>query len=171
MNKLTGKTLGCFFLFFLFIFPSLASGDNLKKIVLDNGLTVLINEMPSCPMAAVYAWIKTGSANEGKYVGSGITHFVEHMLFKGTARRGAGVIPDEAHAMGGSINASTSRDFTVFTLSIPRDNFSKGLDLISDMVQHAAFDPQEVERERRLGRRLGEHPVLRNLDVPVSVHC
>jgi zinc protease len=119
-----------------------------KKYVLDNGLTVLINEMPASPMTAVYAWVKTGSANEGKFAGSGITHFVEHMLFKGTERRGVGVISDEAKAIGGAINASTSHDFTVFTLSVPRERFVPGLDLVADMVQHAVFDPQEVERER-----------------------
>lgn len=53
------------------------------KTKLDNGMTVIINELPSSPMVALYAWVNTGSAVEGKYLGSGVTHFVEHMLFKG----------------------------------------------------------------------------------------
>ena len=133
---------------FAFISSAGAAEGRFSRYVLDNGLTVLVNEMPASPMVAVDVWVKTGSANEGVHIGSGITHFVEHMLFKGTARRGVGVISDEARAMGGSINASTSHDFTVFTLSVPRVNFSLGLDLIADMVRNPAFDPAEVERER-----------------------
>jgi len=129
--------------------PSFADNQP-YKIKLDNGMTVVINELPSSPMVALYAWVNTGSVMEGKYLGSGVTHFVEHMLFKGTARRGPGEIPDEAKAMGGVINASTGYDNTVFTLSVPKENFAKGLDLISDMVQNAAFDPKEVEREREV---------------------
>jgi zinc protease len=90
----------------LFAFPVQADEQPFKT-KLENGLTVVINEMPNSPMAAIYVWVNTGSAVEGKYLGSGVTHFVEHMLFKGTARRGPGVIPDEAKAMGGVINAST----------------------------------------------------------------
>ncbi|MBF0122839.1 MAG: insulinase family protein [Candidatus Omnitrophica bacterium] len=130
---------------------SLSAGDiSTKKVKLDNGLTLIVNEMPSSPVIAIYAWVKTGSANEGKYIGSGVTHFLEHMIFKGTASRGPGVIPDEAKAMGGIINAATGYDYTVFTLSIPKENFSKGLDLISDMMQSAVIDPLELEREREV---------------------
>ena len=137
--------------FFFFIAGSLCADEiSTKKVKLDNGMTLIVNEMPSSPVIAIYAWVKTGAANEGKYMGSGVTHCVEHMIFKGTARRGPGVIPDEAKAMGGSINASTGHDYTVFTLSIPKENFAKGLDLISDMMQNAAIDPKELEREREV---------------------
>lgn len=121
-----------------------------KEAKLDNGMTVVINEMPSSPVVAIHAWVKTGSASEGKYIGSGVTHFLEHMLFKGTKRRGVGAVPAEAKAMGGSINAGTGHDHTVFTLSVPRENFSRGLDLIADMVQNATIDPGELEREREV---------------------
>lgn len=129
--------------------PSVAAVQS-KRFTLDNGLTIIVNEMPSTPVAAVYAWVRTGSANEGKYLGSGITHFVEHMIFKGTARRAPGAIPDEVRSMGGYINASTGQDFTVFTLSVPRDKFVQGADLIADMMRNAAFDTREVEREREV---------------------
>lgn len=133
----------------LVLIPSAGAQENhFYKYVLDNGLTVLVNEIPSSALVAVDVWVKTGSANEGKYIGSGITHFVEHMLFKGTTRRGVGVISDEARAMGGSINASTSHDFTAFTLSLPKDRLDKGLDLIADMIRNPVFDPAETERER-----------------------
>lgn len=135
---------------FLVAAPLFAEGAPPQKIRLDNGLTVIVSEMPASPVTAVFAWVKTGAANEGKYIGSGITHFLEHMIFKGTSSRGPGVIPDEAKAMGGSINASTGHDYTVFTLDIPAENFSKGLELISDMMQNAAMDPLELEREREV---------------------
>ncbi len=121
---------------------------SVEKFTLDNGLTVLVSEMPSSPVAAVYAWVKTGSANEGKFAASGITHFVEHMVFKGTARRAAGVIPEEARAMGGYINASTGYDHTAYILSVPREKLDHALDLVADMVMNPAFDAAELERER-----------------------
>ena len=128
---------------------STASAD-VKSFTLDNGLTVLVTEMPSSPVAAVYVWVKTGAANEGKFIGSGITHFVEHMVFKGTARRAAGVIPEEARAMGGYINASTGYDHTSYILSVPPEKLSGAFDLLSDMVMKPSFDPVELEREREV---------------------
>ncbi|MFH0754489.1 MAG: pitrilysin family protein [Candidatus Omnitrophota bacterium] len=121
-----------------------------RAFTLDNGMTVLVSEMPSSPMAAINLFVKTGSANEGRFMGSGITHFVEHMLFKGTDRRGPGIIPQEAKAMGGYINASTGYDHTSYILSVPHQNFSQALDLISDMVTNPAFDAVELEREREV---------------------
>lgn len=121
-----------------------------QKYTLDNGMTVLVNEMPSSPMAAIDLWVKTGSANEGRFMNSGITHFVEHMLFKGTPRRPAGVIPEEARAMGGYINASTGHDQTDYVLSVPRENLPQAVDLLSDMLMNPAFDPAELEKEREV---------------------
>ena len=129
----------------LFSSPVLAAT---QKFVLDNGLTVLVNEMPSSPMAAIDLGVNTGSANEGRFMASGITHFVEHMLFKGTARRPSGTIPEEARAMGGYINASTGYDQTDYVLSVPRENLAKALDLLSDMVMNPSFDAVELEKER-----------------------
>jgi zinc protease len=121
-----------------------------QKHVLDNGMTVLVNEMPSSPMAAINLSVKTGSANEGRFMASGITHFVEHMLFKGTPKRPAGVIPEEARAMGGYINASTGYDHTDYVLSVPRAELPKALDLLSDMLMNPSFDPAELEKERQV---------------------
>jgi zinc protease len=140
---------GLFFVLYACISPAAAEVVS-KKYMLENGLTVIINEMPSTQQAAIYVWIKTGSANEGKFQNSGITHFIEHMLFKGTEKRGTGIIPQEARSIGGIINASTSYDFTVYTLNLPRENFSAGLDLMADMVTNPVFDPAELEKEREV---------------------
>ncbi|HOW36560.1 MAG TPA: pitrilysin family protein [Candidatus Omnitrophota bacterium] len=119
-----------------------------SKHILDNGMTVLISEMPSTPVVAVQALVKSGSANEGQYLGCGITHFIEHMLFKGTQKRGPGQISKEVKSLGGIINASTSFDYTYFTIELPRESWGRAVDILSDMLMDAAFDPQEVQRER-----------------------
>lgn len=138
--------------FFISIVDVLAANEpaGATKVVLDNGLTVIINEMPACPVASVYWWVKTGSANEGKYFASGVTHFVEHMLFKGTKRRGPGVIPDDARKIGGSINASTGYDHTEYHITVPKENFRQGLDIMADMVTKPLFDAKELESEREV---------------------
>ncbi len=121
-----------------------------EKHVLPNGLTVLLTEMPASHSVSLYALVKTGSALEGAFVGAGMTHFIEHMLFKGTDKRQVGDISGEIQALGGGINASTSFDYTVYTVTVPADGFDKALDILSDMLCHAKFDPEEVEKEREV---------------------
>lgn len=121
-----------------------------QKFVLDNGLTVLISEMPGSQTVSVFAFVKTGSATEGKYTGTGISHFMEHMLFKGTDKRGVGQISKEVQALGGEINASTSFDETMYTISLPAGAFEQGLDIISDMLTHSRFDPKQIDKEREV---------------------
>lgn len=146
------KKKGLFFLSIalLFSFPlsAIASQRTAQKHVLDNGMTVLIQEMPASSVVAVYALVKTGSATEGKYLGSGISHFVEHMLFKGTQKRAVGEISKEVRALGGIINASTSFDYTTYYIELPQGLFDEALDIIVDMLMNSTFDPKEVEKER-----------------------
>lgn len=139
-------------LFMMLVCPSFvwAAGGGTHRHVLDNGMVVLISEMPQSPTVAIYALVKTGSATEGKYLGMGISHFVEHMLFKGTKKRAVGVIPSEVKALGGTINASTSYDCTIYTLDVPTASFAQGFDIISDMVMNSKFDPSEVSKEREV---------------------
>ena len=136
----------------MFLCPSFAraAGGGTYRHVLDNGMVVLVSEMPQSPMVSVYALVKTGSATEGKYLGTGISHFVEHMLFKGTKKRAVGVIASEVKALGGTINASTSYDCTIYTLDVPYASFAQGFDIISDMVMNSKFDPSEVSKEREV---------------------
>ncbi|MFA5260162.1 MAG: pitrilysin family protein, partial [Candidatus Omnitrophota bacterium] len=121
-----------------------------QKHVLDNGLTVLVTEMPASHSVSLYAMIKTGSVMEGDFLGAGMTHFIEHMLFKGTEKRAVGDISGEIQAMGGSINASTSFDYTVYTITVPAPAFDKALDVLADMLMNARFEPEEVEKEREV---------------------
>lgn len=121
-----------------------------EKTILDNGLTVLIEPMPSSEVVSIYAYVRAGSATEGKYLGTGISHFVEHMLFKGTAKRAVGAVAKEVKAYGGNINASTSLDYTMYTLDMPKGKLKEGLDIISDMLFNSSFDPLQVEKERQV---------------------
>ncbi len=126
------------------------AAPSVEKFILDNDLTVLVQSMPSNEVISIYAYVKTGSATEGKYMGTGISHFVEHLLFKGTSKRPVGVIPQEIKALGGVINASTSLDYTVYTLDLPKGTFQAGLDILSDMLMNSVFDPAETEKERQV---------------------
>ena len=121
-----------------------------SKQILNNGLTVLVTEMPVTPVVSVYALVKTGSATEGEFLGTGISHFFEHMLFKGTKTRAVGQIATQIQAVGGSINASTGKDYTIYTITVPYDAFDLALDILADMLMNSSMDPQEVEKERQV---------------------
>lgn len=137
--------------FLLFLNPThLFAALDIQKTVLDNGLTVLVTPMPSSEVVSVYAYVKIGAATEGKFLGAGVSHFVEHMLFKGTKRRLVGEIAKEVKSLGGTINASTDLDFTMYTLDLPKSKLKQGIDIIADMIQNSTFDKEEVERERNV---------------------
>ncbi len=154
--------LRLFFITLLFLTEPLWADQEpaITTDVLDNGLTVLYQHMPSSEVASIYAYVKTGSATEGRFLGTGISHFVEHMLFKGTDRRDVGVIPSEVKSLGGHINASTSLDYTVYTLDLPAISIDQGIDIISDMIMNSKFDPQQVIKESEVIR--GELRLIRD---------
>ncbi|MBP9854066.1 MAG: insulinase family protein [Candidatus Omnitrophica bacterium] len=140
---------------FLFIFVFFCSRVDayepiVSRHVLDNGLTVVIQEMPNNPMVSVYMLVKAGSATEGKYLGCGLSHFLEHMLFKGTERRKPGEIAAEIQAVGGNLNASTSMDYTIYTINVPYEEFNVGLDVLTDMIMNSTLNHQEVQKEREV---------------------
>lgn len=143
------KYFGFVFLWLSVLIAPVAAQDA-SKHVLDNGLTVIIKPMPGNPMVSVYGLIKAGSATEGKYLGSGLSHFLEHMLFKGTQSRGVGEIGRAIQAAGGSINAQTSYDYTMFTITVPRDAMNTAVELLSDALFHSSLDPVELEKERQV---------------------
>ncbi len=116
------------------------------KTTLDNGLTVILEEDHSAKVAAFQMWVRVGSADESADE-AGIAHVFEHMLFKGTEKRGIGEIAREVEGSGGYINAYTSYDNTVYHLVVDSSHFSTGLDIISDAVQNSSFDPDELDKE------------------------
>jgi zinc protease len=119
-----------------------------QKQVLDNGLTVLMTEMPQSPMVSVYALVKAGAATEGEFLGAGISHFLEHMLFKGTEKRTSEEIPQAIQSVGGTINAQTGQDYAMYTISVPHESFDVALDVLTDMVMHSTIDEADFVKER-----------------------
>jgi zinc protease len=113
---------------------------------LPNGLDVLLRETHSAPVAEIQIWCKVGSADEAPGE-EGLAHFHEHMLFKGTERRGLGEIAGEVEGVGGRINAYTSFDQTVYYATLPSAEVGTGIDVLADALQHSIFDPDEVSRE------------------------
>jgi len=113
---------------------------------LPNGLTLLVEENHAAPVVAIQVWVRVGSADE-RADEAGLAHLHEHMLFKGTARRGPGEIARTIESCGGEINAWTSFDQTVYHVVLGSRFFAEGMDVLADAVTSAAFDPGELERE------------------------
>ncbi len=124
-------------------------GTGIEMITLDNGLKVILKPDHRSRVTAVQMWVNVGGADESDDE-AGISHVVEHMLFKGTEKRGVGEIAREIESVGGDINAYTSDDETVFHLVVPSSHTDLGLDIISDMIQHSKFDPHEFAKEKEV---------------------
>ena len=119
------------------------------SVKLENGMTVILKENRSVPVVALQAWVKVGSADESDDK-AGICHLIEHMLFKGTEKRGVGEIAYEIESSGGEINAYTSFDQTVYHIVIAGRFFDLGLDVLSDAVLNPSFDPAELKGEKEV---------------------
>src|SRR3989339_408573 len=118
------------------------------KTVLDNGLKVLTIPMPSVPSATVTVWVKTGSRNEEKK-NSGISHFLEHMGFKGSKKRPtAKEISEVIDGIGGEFNAGTGKEYTNYYVKCRKDDIETAFDILSDMLINPILDKKEIEREK-----------------------
>lgn len=121
----------------------------LRQERLANGLTVLIVPRPSVQVVTVDMWVATGSADEPPEI-NGVSHFLEHMLFKGTERYGVGQIDRAIEAVGGVINAGTSHDFTHYYVALAAEEFDTALHIIGEVIQHSTLDEEELNRERQV---------------------
>lgn len=124
--------------------------EPVHRWVLPNGLTLVVKPDHSAALASVQAWVKTGSIHEGEWLGGGLSHFLEHMLFKGTARRTSRQITTEVQASGGYINAYTSFDRTVYYIDLPSEHFGVAVDILADAVLHSSLPADEIAREREV---------------------
>ena len=129
--------------------PAAKSKSPYKRLKLKNGLSVLLIENHKSPVVSVQMWVKTGSADEGKGE-EGISHFIEHLVFKGTNKYEMGEIASTVEASGGELNAYTSFDQTVFYVNISREFAEIGLDVISEMMGFPRFDEAEINSEREV---------------------
>lgn len=156
--------------------PAIPPGTSVTT--LDNGLTVILREDRSAPVVSAQAWAQTGSVHEGRWLGAGLSHVLEHMLFKGTATRPPGQIDREVQDAGGYMNAYTSFDRTVYHIDAPNTGTRVAVDVLCDIMQHATLPEGELVKEldvirremdmghddpgRRAGRRLFETAYTRS---------
>ncbi|MDR1321026.1 MAG: insulinase family protein [Gracilibacteraceae bacterium] len=120
-----------------------------EKTVLPNGVRVVSEELPHMRSVALGIWIGAGSRYEREKL-SGASHFAEHMLFKGTEKRGARQIAEELDAVGGQINAFTGRETTCFYARVLDEDVGVAADVLTDMFFHSVFDPAEMEKEKHV---------------------
>jgi len=122
--------------------------SGIERFFLDNGVTCLFRRDTTAPVASIQIWVGVGSIHEEEYLGAGLSHAVEHMIFKGTERRKAGDISREIDDVGGDVNAYTSFDRTVFHADLPARHWRVGLDVLADAVLHSTFPAEEWTREK-----------------------
>ena len=122
---------------------------NYKKSTLPNGIRVVTEEIPYVRSISVGVWIDTGSRDEDEN-NNGITHFIEHIVFKGTQRFSNQQIARSLESVGGYMNAFTTKEHTCFYARILDEHLNKAIDVISDLVQYPLIDPKEVEKEKHV---------------------
>ncbi len=129
--------------------PAAGAADGPRTTVLENGLTVLVQRDARFPLASLRLYVRAGSGWETPRE-AGLSHLLEHMVFKGTRRLGPGEAARAIEAAGGEFNAGTSFDYTVYYADMPAANWRLGLDVIQDMALHATVDAAELENERKV---------------------
>jgi predicted Zn-dependent peptidase len=120
-----------------------------KKRLLPNGLTIVTEAMPSMRSVSVGIWLLTGSRHE-RAEENGITHFLEHMVFKGTKNRTAEEIARSADSIGGHLDAFTSKEYTCFSVKVLDENLPRAFEILSDLVKNPLFQPEDIGKERQV---------------------
>ena len=138
------------------------AGPTPERWVLANGLEVLYTQRPGIGLCTVQAWVRTGSAHEGKWEGSGISHYLEHMVFKGTGRFTNRELTESIHRSGGNSNAYTTFDRTVYYVDAPAEGFETAMEAISEMV----FDPLITDADAKMEREV----ILREIAMRDDEH-
>jgi len=133
-------------LLLLILHSSIFSAEILQ---LRNGFKVIWEEKES-PLVHIELWVKAGSIFEENLYGSGISHFVEHMIFKGTEKGARGEIAKKISQLGGDIGAYTTFDHTGYWVTVPKDNLVSALRILAEAVYHPAFGEKEIEKERKV---------------------
>ena len=121
--------------------------DAIQLTRLPSGLTVITERMDRVETVSFGAYVGTGSRHE-RTEENGVSHFLEHMAFKGTERRSAAAIAEEIEAVGGHINAYTAREQTAYYVKVLKEDTALAADIIGDILTHSTFEPEELERER-----------------------
>ena len=122
--------------------------EPVARAVLPNGLTLIVKRDASAALASVQVWVKSGSLHEGAHLGAGLSHYLEHMLFKGTTRRAGRDISATVQAHGGYINAYTTFDRTVYYIDLPSEHTAVAIDLLADAVLNSTLPADETAKEK-----------------------
>src|SRR5215475_15185631 len=119
------------------------------RYVLHNGVRVLIQEYPSSEVVAVQLWVRAGGRDEAA-TELGLAHYLEHMLFKGTATRPTGFIDRDVEGVGGRMNAGTSLDYTYYHMVLPATRALSGIETLADISVNATLEDQALQSEKRV---------------------
>jgi zinc protease len=142
------RTAPCLVLFLLAVSFARAEGLSGAQLrLLPNGLRLIVREQRATPLVAIDVWVRAGSRRE-RPEENGAAHFLEHMLFKGTATRKPGEIDAAIEDLGALLNAGTTRDGSRFYTTVPAEHTGAAMEVVADALRNAALDPAEVERER-----------------------
>jgi len=121
----------------------------IQQATLTNGIRVIMEPMANLRSVSIGVWVNAGSVYESG-ADAGISHFIEHMVFKGTARRSAADIAAEMDAVGGNLNAFTAKECTCFYAKVLDEDLPLAVDMLSDITLHPALDEQEMDKEKRV---------------------
>jgi zinc protease len=138
--------------------PQLPAGVQIHT--LENGLTIIVREDHSAPVVSAQAWCMAGSIHEGNWLGAGMSHVLEHMLFKGTTTRPGSRIDQEVQEAGGYMNAYTSFDRTVYHIDVPNTGARTAIDILCDIMQNATLPEDEMAKEKQV--------IVREMDMNID---
>lgn len=133
----------------VFVRPPAASAEDVSVSILPNGMKVIMREGHAINLAALDIWVKSGSVNETE-ADNGVSHFVEHMIFKATERYGPGEIDREIEGLGAELNGGTSKDWVHFYTTVASEHLPTALDALADAIMNAKFSGEDVEKERQV---------------------
>jgi len=132
---------------------SVANTPTIAQRELENGLTILVQRDFTAPVVSLQYWCATGSIHEGRWLGAGLSHLLEHLMFKGTPTRGNSEMAQQLHDLGGHLNAYTSFDRTVYHVDLPSDHALAALDILSDSIFNSTIPAEEYDKEMEVIRR------------------
>lgn len=154
MSKIRKIAFTCILAFFILDASGFCQSSGKKAAgTLDNGLRVIVKEDHRNPIVVFSVFMSVGSALEGGYLGSGISHLAEHMLFKGTKKYPQGAIEEILNRYGGKIEGFTSFDYTGYRITILKEHSDIALDILKEMLTSPVFDPKELEKEKQVIER------------------
>ncbi|MEO0224793.1 MAG: pitrilysin family protein, partial [candidate division WOR-3 bacterium] len=135
-----------------------------KRFVLDNGMVVLLKRDSKLPLVSIQIWVRVGSIYETEQI-NGISHFLEHLVFKGTSKYNMYEISKKIEYYGAILNAGTSKEYTVYYTDIPKNGLYDAIDVLSQLVFYATFPDEELEKERNVVIE----EIKRSEDNPINV--